>query len=259
MRHGYGTATRTSPLSTCSSYPYPQRLRLHHGRNWPNSAALEKAGFQFAGPMPASTAFLCRRKCECSTSQALTPIATRLLGASWMNLSPREKIKIDRPKGSTHPRYPTFTYPLDYGYLEGTTSGDRGGIDVWIGSLPGKNVTGVIYTLDTLKRDTEIKLLLGCTPHEARQVLSIHNSGDQAALLIERAEEDGDPQWLRWARDLQAMAQTGLTTPPTPSRSKRYERSRHRGADGVSYSQMEPHTSTSYTRAKLGTPPPKLT
>ena len=41
---------------------------------------------------------------------------------------------IDRPKGSPHPRYPQMIYPLDYGYLENTTSADGGGIDVWLGS-----------------------------------------------------------------------------------------------------------------------------
>ena len=42
---------------------------------------------------------------------------------------------IDRPRGTSHPHYPTMVYPLDYGYLENTTSGDGGGIDVWLGSL----------------------------------------------------------------------------------------------------------------------------
>lgn len=45
-------------------------------------------------------------------------------------------VRIDRPKGTAHPRYPSFIYPLDYGYLEGTQAADGGGIDVWVGSLP---------------------------------------------------------------------------------------------------------------------------
>ena len=40
------------------------------------------------------------------------------------------EIVIDRPKGSAHPRYPDFIYPLDYGYLKGTTAMDGSGIDV---------------------------------------------------------------------------------------------------------------------------------
>ena len=40
------------------------------------------------------------------------------------------KIVIDRPKGSTHPRFPHCRYEVDYGYLENSTSMDGSGIDV---------------------------------------------------------------------------------------------------------------------------------
>lgn len=100
----------------------------------------------------------------------------------------RSTIKVDRPKGSAHPRYPNFFYPLDYGYLEGTASGDGAGVDVWLGSLPEKQVTALLCTVDLEKRDAEMKLLLGCTPEEAQQVLAIHNKGTQAATLLERSE-----------------------------------------------------------------------
>ena len=71
-------------------------------------------------------------------------------------------VVVDRPKGTAHPRYPSFIYPLDYGYLDGTRAIDGGGVDVWVGSLPEKHVTAVVCTVDTVKRDTELKLLLGC-------------------------------------------------------------------------------------------------
>ena len=100
------------------------------------------------------------------------------------------KIQIDRPKGTTHPRYPSFFYPLDYGYLEDTRSPDGGGIDVWVGSLPGRKVTALICTVDMVKRDSEIKLLLGCTPQQALEILGVHNSGLMAAVLIERPMEE---------------------------------------------------------------------
>lgn len=99
-------------------------------------------------------------------------------------------LTIDRPKGSAHPRYPDFLYPLDYGYLEGTTSADGAGIDVWIGSLPEKQVTALLCTVDLEKRDAEIKLLLGCTLQEARQLLAIHNKSTQSAILLERPERE---------------------------------------------------------------------
>jgi putative resolvase len=52
-------------------------------------------------------------------------------------------VVVDRPRGSRHPRYPASEYPLDYGYLEGTRSGDGAGIDVWLGSRKGRSVTGI--------------------------------------------------------------------------------------------------------------------
>ncbi len=93
---------------------------------------------------------------------------------------------VDRPKGSAHPRIPSLIYPLDYGYLSGTRSGDGHGADVWIGSLKRRVITGVVCTVDLSKRDTEMKILLGCTPREQERILSIHNfsGGDQGGILI---------------------------------------------------------------------------
>jgi inorganic pyrophosphatase len=93
---------------------------------------------------------------------------------------------IDRPKGSLHPRSSTARYPLDYGYLAGTISGDGDGIDVWRGSLPEGGVTGAIVTVDLGKRDAELKLLVGCTPDEARAALQFHTGDRVAGLLIPR-------------------------------------------------------------------------
>jgi inorganic pyrophosphatase len=83
--------------------------------------------------------------------------------ATLENLLETHKLVIDRPRGVPHPRYPELIYPLDYGYIEGTTAGDGDGIDIWIGSLGNKALTGILCTFDTVKRDAEIKLLAGCT------------------------------------------------------------------------------------------------
>ena len=95
-------------------------------------------------------------------------------------------VVVDRPRGSRHPRYPDTEYPLDYGFLEGTRSGDGAGIDLWLGSRERCGVTGNIYTVDLRKRDVEAKLLLGCTHEEMQLALAFHQSGSQAALLIVR-------------------------------------------------------------------------
>lgn len=106
--------------------------------------------------------------------------------AALDELVAHSRVVIDRPKGTTHPRYPAFFYPLDYGYLEATHSIDGGGVDVWAGSLPEKSVTAVVCTVDALKRDAEVKILLGCTTGEARIILDVHNGRFQSAVLLER-------------------------------------------------------------------------
>lgn len=91
------------------------------------------------------------------------------------------QIIVDRPKGSAHPRYPDLIYPLDYGYLENTSAGDGDGIDVWLGSTATKTLTGILCTFDRLKRDAEIKLLLGCTRED---VETIRNFNDAMQTLF---------------------------------------------------------------------------
>lgn len=98
----------------------------------------------------------------------------------------QSEIAIDRPRGTAHPRYPDFIYPLDYGYLKETSSSDRDGIDLWIGSLPEARVTGVIVTIDLHKRDSETKILLDCTHEEMAMLAEVHNQGQQGGILIER-------------------------------------------------------------------------
>ena len=97
------------------------------------------------------------------------------------------KIVIDRPKGSTHPRFPNIKYEVDYGYIESTTSMDGGGIDVWRGSLADKQVNAIICTVDLMKKDSEIKLLIGCTEQEINTVYAFHNDNEfMKGFLIKR-------------------------------------------------------------------------
>lgn len=88
-------------------------------------------------------------------------------------------IVIDRAKGSTHPRHEEVVYPVDYGYLEGTTAGDGDGIDVFRGTAEGAGVVGVTVSVDLGKRDAEVKVLLDCSPAEI---------GDIRALVVDRID-----------------------------------------------------------------------
>lgn len=54
-------------------------------------------------------------------------------------------VTVDRPLGSTHPRYPTLIYPVNYGYIKGVRGGDGEeqdayvlGVDEPLSSLAGR-------------------------------------------------------------------------------------------------------------------------
>jgi inorganic pyrophosphatase len=100
-----------------------------------------------------------------------------------------QTVIIDRPKGSPHPRYPDVIHPLDYGYLANTKAADGDGIDVWLGSLDmvmstaqTEMLTGILCTFDTLKRDAEIKLLIGCSIDDIDTIRAFHK--DMHTLYI---------------------------------------------------------------------------
>jgi inorganic pyrophosphatase len=97
------------------------------------------------------------------------------------------EVVIDRPKGSHHPRFPELIYPVDYGYLKNTSSMDGGGIDVWRGTDPTRKIDAIICTVDLRKRDSEVKILIGCTLDEKKLVIDFHNQyATLKGLLIER-------------------------------------------------------------------------
>ncbi len=97
-------------------------------------------------------------------------------------------VVIDRPKGSTHPRFGDKPYPVGYGYLEGTTAIDAGGVDIWVGSLKKKNVVGVLCTVDLFKRDTELKIVYDCTNDEIKSILNFVNKDQMRAIFLKRNE-----------------------------------------------------------------------
>ena len=96
------------------------------------------------------------------------------------------EIVIDRPRGSAHPRYPEMIYRVDHGYLKDTSSMDGSGIDVWVGTGE-KRVDAIMCIIDLMKRDSEIKLLIGCTEEEKQIVYEVHNESEyMKGVLIRR-------------------------------------------------------------------------
>jgi inorganic pyrophosphatase len=96
------------------------------------------------------------------------------------------EIIIDRPKGTAHPKYPHLIFPLDYGYLKGTTGGDANGIDVWLGTAKHRRLTVIAGTVDMLKKDAEIKLIIGCTEEEIKTIEKFQNSQYISCIIIRR-------------------------------------------------------------------------
>ncbi len=97
------------------------------------------------------------------------------------------EVVIDRPKGSHHPQFNELVYPVDYGYLKKTTSMDGSGIDVYRGSDSSGKIDAILCTIDLRKKDSEIKILIGCISNEKKQIFEFHNHDlHMKGLLIER-------------------------------------------------------------------------
>lgn len=94
------------------------------------------------------------------------------------------EIVIDRPKGSCHPKFPETIYITDYGYLKNTGSSDRMDIDVHIGSRKNREICAAAITVNFVKRDSEIKILIGCTDEEIEKIQNQLASFKTAAGLV---------------------------------------------------------------------------
>jgi inorganic pyrophosphatase len=94
-------------------------------------------------------------------------------------------ITIDRPKGTSHPRFPSLIYPIDYGFINNTHSQDGYGIDIFIGDC-NAGVVGIICTIDFVKKDSEIKILYNCTGENIGTALRMLNHGPMHGILVRR-------------------------------------------------------------------------
>ena len=69
---------------------------------------------------------------------------------------------IDRPLGSVHPRHPDICYPVNYGFLPGTISGDGAPIDAYVLGVdtPVETYQGVVIAVVAREDDVEDKLVV---------------------------------------------------------------------------------------------------
>lgn len=121
-----------------------------------------------------------------ATASGGVPSSARDFWGFLDELLRKHRIVVDRPRGSVHPRYPNSIYPLDYGYLQRTRSSDEAGIDVWLGSGPRAAVQGILCSIDRVKSDAEIKLLVGCSESEIGVAAGFCNRYQMRCLVVRR-------------------------------------------------------------------------
>lgn len=102
--------------------------------------------------------------------------------------------KIDHKKGTAHPQYPNLIYPVDYGYLQDTIGTGDQPIHVFKGSQRSNSVEAIVVSADILKKDCDVKLLVGCTEGEKMDILMFLNQTQfQKAILVQKGNDT--PSW----------------------------------------------------------------
>ena len=101
---------------------------------------------------------------------------------------------VTRPKGTCHYKDSNLVYPVDYGYLNDTTGSDQATIDVFRGTQKSNLIQAVVVSADILKKDCEVKLLVGCTQGEEYAIMEFLNQTVfQKAILVRRSKDV--PDW----------------------------------------------------------------
>jgi len=76
-------------------------------------------------------------------------------------LGTRVEVFVDQPLGSPHPRYPDLVYPVNYGELPGTVSGDGHPVDAYLlgPEVPVQRASGTVVAV-IVRDDAEDKLVV---------------------------------------------------------------------------------------------------
>ena len=100
------------------------------------------------------------------------------------------KIKIDRPFGSKHPKH-GFIYPVNYGYVPDTTSGDGEELDAYLLGVfkPVEEFTGKCIAIIHRTNDNDDKLVI--VPEDKEY------SNDAINALIEFQEQFFEHEIIR--------------------------------------------------------------
>lgn len=84
------------------------------------------------------------------------------------------KVIIDRPRGSRHPRHPGLVYPVNYGYVPSTLSGDGESVDAYVlgVDVPISEIDGLVIGVVLRRDDAEDKLVVAPEgrPYSAQEI-----------------------------------------------------------------------------------------
>jgi inorganic pyrophosphatase len=116
--------------------------------------------------------------------------------ADWARCIEARGVTLDRPAHSAHPEHPSVIYPLDYGFVPGTTGPDGEPVDVFVGSGT-QGLVGGLLTTDHRQPGRDLKLLLDCTPPE---VYTAHGFVNYDRTLLEGVLALRRPMAALWAR-----------------------------------------------------------
>jgi inorganic pyrophosphatase len=94
------------------------------------------------------------------------------------------RIMIDRPRNSTHHRYPDRSYPVEYGFLDGTTSMDSGGEDIGWDLWRKKKWLEHFARWIWRKKDTKLKIIYDCTDSKIQAIRNFVNCDQMRAIFV---------------------------------------------------------------------------
>ena len=101
---------------------------------------------------------------------------------------------MDKPKGTSHHEYHNLIYPVDYGHLKSSVEDIDESVGLYRGTGNKKIIDTIVVCVDILKKDVEVKLLMGCTPQEEEAILIFLNQTDfQKTILVRRGSDI--PSW----------------------------------------------------------------
>lgn len=119
------------------------------------------------------------------TSVGLNQTSNQIIG---MNI----KVKIDRPLGSAHPKYPDMIYPVNYGYIEGIIGGDGDEQDVYLLGVnkPVDEYTGRVIGIIHRFNDNEDKWIvapenMSFSKKEILEIISFQEKYYESILIMD--------------------------------------------------------------------------